>query len=70
MNDDGTASYGGPTMLQIIISSVNPSTYIGVIDLKSTIGSTKLVQFQYNVADMCVNIMADYEIISEGGGAQ
>ena len=55
-------------MLQILISGVNPSTRVGVSNLKSLICSTKLVHFQFNVVDMCDYIMANYELIVERGG--
>jgi len=65
---NGTARFDGPAMLQILISSVNLSTRVGVSDLKSWIHSTKLVQFQYNVVDMCNIIMTSYELINKRGG--
>ena len=55
-------------MLHILIAGVNPSTRVGVSDLKSIIRSTKLVQFQYNVVEMCDSIITNYEIIEERGG--
>ena len=64
----GNAGYDGPTMLHILIAGVNPSTRVGVSDLKSIIRSTKLVQFQYNVVEMCDSIMTNYELIGERGG--
>ena len=64
----GNAGYDGPTMLHILVASVNPSTRVGVSDLKSIIRSTKLVQFQYNVVDMCDSIISNYEMIIERGG--
>ena len=47
---------------------MNPSIRVGVSDLKSIIRSTKLVQFQYNVVDICDSIMTNYEMIVERGG--
>ena len=64
----GNAGYDGPTMLHILIAGVNPSTRVGVSDLKSIIRSTKLVQFQYNVVEMCDSIITNYEMIEERGG--
>ena len=55
-------------MLHILIAGVNPSTRVGVSDLKSIIRSTKLVQFQYNVVEMCDSIITNYEMIEERGG--
>ena len=65
---NGNASYDGPTMLQILVSGINPSTRVGVSDLKSLIQSTRLVQFHYNVVDMCDSIMSNYELIGKRGG--
>ena len=67
-NSDGTANYDGPTILQILISSINSSTRVGVSDLKTSIRTTQLNQFQYNIVDMCDKIMTDYEMINEQGG--
>ena len=47
---------------------MNPSIRVGVGDLKAIIRSTKLVQFQYNVVNMCDSIMTNYEMIGERGG--
>ena len=52
---DDTAIYDGPTILRILISSVNPSTRVDVSDLKTSIRITKLNQFQYNVTYMYDN---------------
>ena len=67
-NVSSTASYDGPTILHLLISSVNPSTRVGVSDLKSLIRSARLMQFQYSIIDMCDSIMANYELIGERGG--
>ena len=53
VNLDDTASYDGPTILQILISNTNPSTRVGVRDLKTSIRTTKLNKLQYNVVDAC-----------------
>ena len=68
MDTNGTASYDGPTMLQILVSGVNPLTRLGVSDLKTLICLTKFVHYQYNFVDMCDSIMSNYELIKERGG--
>ena len=68
VNSDGKVSYDGPTILQILISSFNPSTRVGVSDLNLGIRTTKLNRFQNNFVDICENIIADYEMINERGG--
>ena len=40
---NGTVSYDGPTMLFIIVSGINPSTQVGVSDLKTNLRQAKLV---------------------------
>ena len=42
---NGNASYDESTMLQMLVSSVNQSTRVGISDLKSLISSARLVQF-------------------------
>ena len=64
VNSDDTASNDGPPMLQILIVSVNHFTRNRVSDLKTSIHTTKINQFQYNVVDMCDKIMVDYEMIN------
>ena len=49
MGTNGVASYDGPTMLQLIISTINPSTRVGISDLKTSIRNAKLVQVQWDV---------------------
>ena len=68
VNLDDTASYDGPTILQILISSFNPSTRVGVSDLNLGIRTTKLNRFQNNCVDICENVITDYEMINEQGG--
>ena len=60
---NGTVSYDGPTMLYLIVSSVNPSTRVGVSDLKTNLRQARLVQFKYIVPDLCDKMMADYQMI-------
>ena len=66
---DGTVSYDGTTMLFLIVSGINPSTRVGVSDLKSNLRSARLVQFQYNVTDLTDKMMTDYELILEKKGS-
>ena len=59
----GTVSYDGTTMLYLIISAVKPSTRVGVSDLRVNTRQACLVQFQFNVPDLCDKIMSDYKPI-------
>ena len=61
----GNLSNDGPVMLQLLIESVNPSTRVGVSDLKQQIRSIKLVTFQYNVVTMTDKLTHDYNQILE-----
>ena len=65
---NGNVSYDGPTMLFLIVSSINPSTRVGVSDLKSNLRSAKLVNFQHNVTDLTDKMLADYQLIMEKKG--
>ena len=49
---NGSVSYDGPTMLFMLVSSINPSTRVGVSDLKTSPRESKLTQFQYNVTNL------------------
>ena len=62
---NGTISYDGPTMLQILVSSINPTTRVGISDLKTNLRSARLVTFQFNVKDLCDKMIEDYELIIE-----
>ena len=55
-------------MLYILILGVNPSTRVGISDLKVNIRATKLVQFQFNVIYMFDNTMSNYDLIIDRGG--
>ena len=65
---NGVASYNGPTMLQLIISTINPSTRVGISDLKSSIRAVRLVQVQWDVVTLCDKMTADYLLIEKLNG--
>ena len=56
----GTISYDGHI--------INPSTYVGVSDLKMNLQESRLVRFQFNVTGLTDKILADYELILEQKG--
>jgi len=62
---DGVSSFDGPRMLKLIIMTINPSTRVGILDLKSDIQNACLWQFQWNVTDTCDKMMGCYLIIGE-----
>ena len=68
MSPNGIASYDGPTMLQLVISTVNPSTRVGISDLKVSIWTSRLVQVQWDVVTLCDKMTADYLLIIELNG--
>ena len=59
----GAIELDGPTMLQIIIQGINPTTRIGVSDFKKSIQNCKLSMFNNNVKDMLDDMDANYQDI-------
>ena len=57
----------GPTILYILMESVNPSTRVGVSDMKETIRETRMHQFDHKVSDMMNDIQTNYNQIVELG---
>ena len=51
-DSDGAQLYDGPTMLQILVQTINPSTMVGISTLKDKIRSITLPGFHHNVVDM------------------
>lgn len=64
----GETFYDGPTMLQICIEIVRPSTRVGVTSLKDQIRACKLSNFGNNVHEMLNNISSLKEQIEDQGG--
>ena len=48
----GEQMYDGPTMLQLIVETINPSTMVGVTTLKDKIRAVTLPGHNHNVVDM------------------
>ena len=63
-SSNGVASYDGPTMFQLIIFSVNPSTRVGISDLKVYIRTARLVQVQWDVIALYEKMTADSLLIT------
>ena len=59
----GAIELDGPTMLQIIIQGINPTTRVGVSDFKKSIQNCKLSMFDNNVKDMLDDMDANYQEI-------
>lgn len=67
---DGTTgeyNYDGPTILHILMASVNPNTRVGVSGLKEKIRMAKMGAFNHNVKDMLTDIASNYNLIVEQG---
>ena len=64
---NGDAFYDGPTILYILLASVNPSTRVGVSKLKETIRNTRLEKFVFKIDDMISNMESNYNLIIERG---
>ncbi len=67
--DDATGEYNydGPTILHILMSSVNPNTRVGVTGLKEKIRTAKMGAFNHNVKDLLTDIASNYNMIVEQG---
>ena len=64
---NGTKFYDGPTMLQICVEKVNPSTRVGVSKLKELLRHARASAFDYNVSDLTDMMDATYrEIVQRG----
>ena len=63
----GDTFYDGPTMLQLCVMKVNPSTRVGVTTYKDAIRHAKLASFSHNVLDMTDKMTANYDEIVKRG---
>ena len=59
-NAKGNLDYDGPTMLKLMLSVMNPSTRVGVKELRRKLRNTKLSQFRHNVRDMLKDMNGNY----------
>ena len=59
----GAQEFDGPTMLQLTVNSINPTTCVGVSDCKIDIQNTILQKFSNNVQEMVDFVEANYEEI-------
>ena len=63
----GEEFYDGPTMLQLCIEKVNPTTRVGVSYLKDALRNAKLATYSNNVLDMTDKMQSHYDEILEKG---
>ena len=64
---DGTVRNDGPTMLYLLLKSVNPATRIGLSNLKEEIEKATLARFNNNVNDLLNNMSGNYTTILQKG---
>jgi len=69
LDNDNTGNniYDGPSILFLLMESVNPNTRVGVSDLKAKIRTTRMEAFEHNVSDMLDEIESSYNQITELG---
>ena len=65
--NNGEQMYDGPTMLKILVTSVNPSSMVGVTNLKEKLRSVTLSGFQHNVVEMFDHQVRIYQEIKQLG---
>ena len=63
----GDQLYDGPTMLQILVQSISPSTMVGLSTLKDKLRSINLASFNHNVVDMFTHQTRIYNEILQLG---
>jgi hypothetical protein len=66
-SSDGEIYYDGVTMLQILIEKVNPTTRVGVVDLKDKIRNAKMANYSHNVREMTDKLQSYYNDILRKG---
>ena len=59
-NAKGNLDFDGPTMLKLMLSVINPSTRVGVKELRRKLRTTRLSQFRHNVKDMLKDMNGNY----------
>ena len=66
---EGEDYYDGVTMLQILVTKVNPSTRVGVSDLKEKLRRVKLSNHSDDVHEMLEYMQDNYSKILQAGGS-
>ena len=60
LNQKGNYDYDGPTMLKILLSTVNPATRVGVKELRKTIRDARLPRYKHDVKAMLDDMQNNY----------
>ena len=65
---NGVEYYDGPTMLQLLIEKVSPTTMSTISTLKEKLRNAKLANFNFSVVDMLDHMMGLNDLIIQQGG--
>ena len=65
--NDGHPIFDGPTMLKILVQSINPTTRVGVSDYKERISSARMNKFNHDLIKMLDEMESNYNKILELG---
>ena len=63
----GKVEYDGPTILRLLLQSCNPSTRVGVLELKTDLREADSAKFKHNVKDLTDYMSSKYREIQEKG---
>ena len=64
---DGHPIHDGPTMLKILVQSINPTTRVGVSDYKERISSARMNKYSHDLIKLLDDMEANYNKILELG---
>ena len=64
---NGKVEYDGPTILWLLLQSCNPSTRVGVSELKTDLRQATSAKFKHNVKDLTDYMSSTYREITEKG---
>ena len=64
---NGKVEYDGPTILWLLLQSSNPSTRVGVSELKTDLREATSAMFKHNVKDLTDHMSSKYREITEKG---
>ena len=68
-SNGGEIYYGGVKILQLLVTKMNPSTCVGVSDLKEKLRHVKLSNYTDNVHEMLEYMQDKYTKILQAGGS-
>ena len=61
----GEIKFDGPTMLYLLVSTLNPSTRVGVTEFKNEIQNARLDKYDHNLKEMLDNMQDNYGHITD-----